>query len=644
MEDQIDELSKEIVHSQALVLERSIHRSTSSAVILRNHIHTVNGDMSDFDEYANDLYSLLGGITNLQLAPQGIVTKIYPLQGHEKALGHDIFQSDERKKEAFLAKKSKKLTLAGPFTLVQGGVAIIARSPVFLDDKHLGKNIKNHKHAFANKFWGFASALMYLDDLLKTTDLHLLKDKNYLFRLWRYHPDTNKVDIFAGNKNLPNKKIFTKSITIPNGQWYLDIEYIGSSFSKFFMNTLYTINFLVSILLGYLLYITLNRPKELKKEVAIKTNELKHKNSELLHEKLELKKLTNAVTYNNNAIFIANKNGIIEYINPAFEQMTGFGFDDVLNNTTDLFQSEINYVMKNKSTWSGQDSYEKKNNELFECITTISIVSDSNNSITSYVGVCEDITQKIKDDELLHEKEILLLQQSKMAAMGEMFENIAHQWKQPLSAILTMSSGLKMLKEMDALTDKVFMESINNISSNVLHLSDTVDDFKNFFRQDKTMKEFLVRDVLNKSLSLLTSQLNMSDIEIVLNESDSKVFGISNELIQVFMNIITNAKDELLKIKSKRYIFIDIKEVNQDVIIEIKDNAGGIPMSVIDKIFDSYFTTKEKEGTGIGLYMSRKIIEDNMSGNLKAINTSYSYDNEDFSGAKFIITLPKRKR
>jgi len=625
VEDQIDELSNEIVRSQAVVIERSVQRSTSSAVILGNHIHALNGNMYDFEEYAQDLYFLLGGVTNLQLAPNGVIAKIYPLKGHEKALGHDIFNADSRKKEAFLAKKSKKLTLAGPFTLIQGGVAIIARNPVYLDDNHLEKN-HTHKHSHADKFWGFTSSLIMLDDLLKNTDVHLLEEKNYLYRLWRHHPDTNKVDIFAGVRGLPNIKVLTKSISVPNGKWFLDIEYVGTSVSSNAIKIFYTINFLVSILLGYLLYVLLNRPKELKREVSEKTH--------------ELKKLTNAVTYNSTAIFIANKDGVVEYINPAFEEMTGYSFDDIYNDETDLFQEELSHAIKEKNKWSGQGTHIKKNQEKFVSITTISLVTDYDNNITSYVGVCEDITQKLKDEEIIHDKEILLLQQSKMASIGEMFENIAHQWMQPLSGVLTMATGLKMLKEGDALPDKVLLEHLDNISLNVNHLTDTVNDFRNFFRQDKTIKEFYLNDAFNKALSLLTSELKTSGIKIILSEEDIKVTGIANELIQVFMNIITNAKQELLKIRSKKYIFIDTKIVDENVLIEITDSAGGVPVLIIDKIFDSHFTTKNENGTGIGLYMSQKIIEENMKGILKVENTIYEYKEESFAGAKFSIILP----
>lgn len=143
LESNINKLSNELVKSHALILEKSILRNTASASILAKYIEMQNGDMNKFEEFAQTLQEELKGVTNLQLAPNGIVTKIYPLIGHEKALGHDILKNDKRKKEALLAKESEKLTLAGPFKLIQGGVAIIARKPLYID----------------NNFWGFTSAL-----------------------------------------------------------------------------------------------------------------------------------------------------------------------------------------------------------------------------------------------------------------------------------------------------------------------------------------------------------------------------------------------------------------------------------------------------------------------------------------------------
>ncbi|MGB5866561.1 MAG: cache domain-containing protein [Arcobacteraceae bacterium] len=242
------------------------------------------------------------------------------------------------------------------------------------------------------------------------------------------------------------------------------------------------------------------------------------------------------------------------------------------------------------------------------------------------------------------EKEKQLVQQSKMAVMGEMIGNIAHQWKQPLS-LISMSNGLLEMnnKNQGMLAQKDIDKAIKNIDTAVSHLSTTIDDFRNFFRPTKEKEYFNISKVFEKTYNLINSQLHTNNIEIHTKTIDIDIYTFQNELLQVFINIFKNSKDELVKLHSgKRLIFVNVIEDDENVIISIKDNAGGIPIEIIDKIFDSYFTTKnEEEGTGIGLYMSKQIIE-NMDGTIIAQNEEYKYENVDYVGAKFIITIPKK--
>ena len=440
-EKQIIVLSKKILHTQALILEKAVSRSTSSAIILASYIYTTKGDMSDFDEYSKMMYSSFGGVSNLQLAPLGIVSKIYPLKGNEKAIGHDIFNADDRKKEAFLAKETKELTLAGPFSLIQGGIGIIARYPVYLE-----LNNKNK----APVFWGFTSALILLEELIKNTDLNSLKEKNYEFRLWRFHPDTKKIDVFFGKKVLEGKHILSKAITVPNSTWYLDIVYMGSSISNRLLFFTYFLNVLISLFLAYSLYLLLKQPQKLRLLVEEKTKELNIKNKELEKEHFKLKRLSNALTYNSNAIFITDAQGSFEYVNKSFEETTGYTLDAILRTENFVFRKKLKKITAIKDKWSGEGSYCKRNGQRFYALTTISAIKNSKNEITSYVGVSQDISEIRIQDAKIKEKEILLIQQSKMAALGEMFENIAHQWRQPLSVISICASNLKLLKELDS--------------------------------------------------------------------------------------------------------------------------------------------------------------------------------------------------
>lgn len=241
------------------------------------------------------------------------------------------------------------------------------------------------------------------------------------------------------------------------------------------------------------------------------------------------------------------------------------------------------------------------------------------------------------------EKEKMLIQQSKMATMGEMIGNIAHQWKQPLSLISTSNGLLKLQEEFNNFSKKDVNDAMEAIDNSVKNLSTTIDDFRNFFNPHKQKEFFKLSDSLDKTCKLISSQFKNNNIEVVKNIDDVELFTFENELLQTLINILKNAKEELEKLDSnqKRLLFIDSYKENDKIIIKIKDNAGGVPSEFIDNIFDNHFTTKEESGgSGIGLYMSKQIIEGNMNGKLSVINEEFSYENELYFGACFIIELP----
>jgi len=236
------------------------------------------------------------------------------------------------------------------------------------------------------------------------------------------------------------------------------------------------------------------------------------------------------------------------------------------------------------------------------------------------------------------EKTQLLLQQSKMASMGEMIENIAHQWRQPLSIISTTSSGLKVQQEFDMINDKLLSDGLNNISESVTYLSNTIDDFKNFYKDDKQKKSFNLSETINKAIHLLHSRFRKKNIEVIMKDSDIEIFGLQNEMIQVFMNILNNARDVLETLESeKKYIFIDLVKKGENITISFYDNANGIDEKYLPRLFDYKFTTKENQkGTGIGLYMSKLIVEKS-GGTIEVQNKEYSYKEKNYKGACFTI-------
>jgi signal transduction histidine kinase len=248
------------------------------------------------------------------------------------------------------------------------------------------------------------------------------------------------------------------------------------------------------------------------------------------------------------------------------------------------------------------------------------------------------VAKKTKE---LIQKENILNHQSKMAAMGEMIENIAHQWRQPLSVISTVATGAKLKKDLNILSDEEFYETVDIIKNSTLHLSNTIDDFRNFFSNDKELTSFDINVPIDKVIYLVSSKLKNRNISIIKNHQEIYVLGLENEFIQVILNIINNSIDAFETNNNlDKFIFINMYKENNTAILTIKDNAGGIKNENLDRIFEPYFTTKHKsQGTGIGLYMSLEIINKHMNGKLSASNKEYIYNNKKYTGAEFKIEL-----
>ena len=231
--------------------------------------------------------------------------------------------------------------------------------------------------------------------------------------------------------------------------------------------------------------------------------------------------------------------------------------------------------------------------------------------------------------------EQLLLQQSKLAMLGEMIGNIAHQWRQPLMQLSAILMYLDAYNEKGKLTSDKLLCKIKDGNSIIDFMSKTIEDFRNYYKPEKQKEEFLIKDSINSALFIVNSALKHANIKVNRNYSDENLSLVSfkNEFSQALLNIITNAKDVLiLRAVENPSIDIDVRAENDYIEISLLDNAGGIDEEIIGKIFDPYFTTKhQSQGTGIGLYMTKMIIENNMNGNINIENSN--------NGAKFIIRL-----
>jgi signal transduction histidine kinase len=241
------------------------------------------------------------------------------------------------------------------------------------------------------------------------------------------------------------------------------------------------------------------------------------------------------------------------------------------------------------------------------------------------------------------EKDKTLIQQSRLAAMGEMIGNIAHQWRQPLSAISSIASGNQMQVEFGEVNEEEIIDGYKRIFEYTEFLSQTIDDFRDFFREDKTKDIFFIDDIVDKVLSLVSASLKFYDINlsIIPHNGDLKYYGYPNELSQVLLNLISNAKDILREKENvDKEVVIKIEGTQEQVSLIVCDSGGGVPEAIIERIFDPYFTTKhQSQGTGIGLYMSKEIIEKHMHGSLSVKNEPFKAEGKEYFGANFAITL-----
>ena len=395
------------------------------------------------------------------------------------------------------------------------------------------------------------------------------------------------------------------------------------------------------------------------KRIDMNTKELINNANELLKNK-EYEETV--IESNNNAIIAIDWTGKITTYNQKAVEIFGWtkqemiGTRNLLNIIPAKYKklhqnASVRYLNTGKSCGVLGKSHELEGLRKDGTIINIKISFGSKYKIKGTIVVAN-----IADTTKETEQNNLMIQQSKMASMGEMMENIAHQWRQPLSVITTAASGVIIEKEYGILDDMVLIQRLESIMENSTFLSQTIDDFSNFFKKSKKKELFLVSDVLTRTQNIINDTFKINEIKLYKNYDNHTTIsclGYSNELSQVVINILNNAKDILIDEKNAKTIKEKIvkielsKEQNinkndfDDIVIRIYDSAGGIPDDILPKIFEPYFTTKhQSQGTGIGLYMSSDIIKNRFGGCLRAYNENFIVNDKKYFGACFQIRIP----
>ncbi|RXJ86676.1 sensor histidine kinase [Arcobacter sp. CECT 8985] len=247
----------------------------------------------------------------------------------------------------------------------------------------------------------------------------------------------------------------------------------------------------------------------------------------------------------------------------------------------------------------------------------------------------QSLSQKVNEGiQEAKRKDKKILQQSRLARMGTMLSMIAHQWRQPLTQLSVILMELEVATRLKKVNNNHILDSVEKSDKMIEFMSNTIDDFRNFYKPDKKKEHFLAIDACNKAINLINATLDYSSIKLnIKNEDGKSIYGYPSEYSQVILNLLSNARDILVERKIKNpKIDIIIQNKENARIVKIKDNAGGIEEDNIDLIFDPYYSTKDSsKGTGLGLYISKLIIETNMHGQLEVYN--------DIDGAVFKITI-----
>ena len=476
----------------------------------------------------------------------------------------------------------------------------------------LDKNLKNYLSNF--------------DKLLETNDISYIDEAR----------ESSTAILIQLNKAVKEYEIYVNS----------QIESINKYKSYIF------VGILLILLVFVILFLKLKKQNEINNRLAKDIQDInKDLEDEVLKRTQQLKDEYKRTTdiLNSQANFIILTNG--KKLNQANKTMlTFFGYktlDDFLQDyecICDLFIKDDGYLQKEQDGKSWVDivledlniTHQVKMKDLKDNNHIFQISATGKKINKNYTISFMDITEQIKKDEQL-------AQQSKLAAMGEMIGNIAHQWRQPLSVISTGVTGMQVQKECGILTDEQFIKSCKTINKYTQYLSKTIDDFQSFIKGDRKLETFSLKENINSFLLLIEGTITNNHINLILDlQEDIKCEGYPNELIQCFINIINNAKDILKELdEENRLIFITTALQDNKMIIKFKDSGGGIPDDIIHKIFEPYFTTKHKsQGTGLGLNMTYKMIIEGMGGNIEARNVSYEYEEREFKGAEFVISLP----
>ena len=380
-----------------------------------------------------------------------------------------------------------------------------------------------------------------------------------------------------------------------------------------------TIPFLIILILIFLYsqFLLKRYNKKLKKEVEEKTTEFKKQNQELINSNQNFFDLLNTAI---EAIAIFDENDNLIKLNTSGKVMFDYYFkkNSKKKKISDFIQKESLFEVKEKLENKIFDPFEinllRNDKTIFPALIALKTIIKDNKTHTIITVI--DLTQIKLQNEFIQ-------QQAKLAQMGELLNMIAHQWRQPLTAISAASENLKLKAMLNKIDSSIIEVTTNDINKYTSYLSNTINDFRNFYKTDKSIEITTTNEMIEKSLNIIEDSICFKNISIIKNlNATASIKTYLNEVTQVLLAFLQNAEEVLIEKQIVNpYIKINTFEDFNFIYLQIIDNGGGIPENIINKIFEPYFSTKhEKNGTGLGLYFAKNIIENNCNALLTAEN------------------------
>ncbi|QXE88968.1 response regulator [Geomonas subterranea] len=628
-------------------IQEYLNRSISSTYALAAVIRQGNGRIDNFQELAREMLDLYPGLSALQLVPGGVVTEIFPLQGNEKAIGLNLLDKSHANTEAVEALRHGSLTLAGPFELVQGGLALMGRLPVYL------KGAGGEK-----RFWGFTAAMIRLESFFEAVHLQTTLTPDLNYRISRIKPDTGTIDVFW-NHGAPLVRPVSQHISVPNGEWILSVEPVGGWYARQVVLGEVALVLLLSSLGALTAYWLVRQPIVLRRMVEERTRELSATNARLQTEVVERKhaeqallaseeKLRSIFASLTDVILVLDAEGRYLEIAPTStkrlyrppDELVGRKIPDVFpGELADFFVSTIRKALAAGKTITVDYPLVIQGEEIWFTGNVTPMPGDR------VIWSAHDITQRKRAEEERLKLEKQMLHAQKLESLGVLAGGIAHDFNN----ILTVIVGNTDLALMRLAPESPVIDNLRRIETAAARASDLAHQMLAYSGKGHFVTEELDLNRLVEEMGQMLSVSVSKKAQLVYNLGRPlpSITGDATQIRQVLMNLVINASEAIgdesgiITISTGRlectepYFnggwLSDPIQPGLYAYVEVSDNGCGMDRETMAKIFDPFFTTKFT-GRGLGMAAVLGIVR----GHLGAIRV-YS---EPEKGSTFKVILP----